>query len=262
MTNFLTKKILKKEDFMVNYSGLSTVELLKIINQKEKYQPAAIEAAHKILSERSYSNDELNAAQAEINLLLNKKIERQERINKKINGITGFIDEHFGIKERSPEKILNLFCAALFLYTFSSSFFNIRELAGYYYSTFTSWSIAILIYVIQLFIIYLLYIRSNWGWILIVAGCVILAIQSILTFVESFSAGEGFLDFIYEPIHPYSQALSFFINTCVILFLNRKNICRQFTITKNGRIATLLIPAGILTVFFIIQYILRNGIII
>lgn len=247
---------------MIYYSGLSTIELLKIIEEKEKYQPDAIEAANRILSERNYSNDELNAAQTEINLLLNKKIERQEKINKKINSVNGFIDEYFGIKERSPEKIVNLFCAGLFLYTFFSGIFNIRDLADYYYSTFTSWSIAILIYMIQLFIIYLLYIRSNWGWILIVAGCVILAIQNIFTFVESFSPREGFLDFLYEPINPYSQAFSFFINTGIILFLNRKNICQQFTITKNGRMATLLIPAGILAVFFIIQYILRTGIVI
>lgn len=101
--------------------------------------------------------------QHRINLSVNKKTERQERINKKINSVNEFINEHFGIKERSPEKVLNLFCAGLFLYTFFSGIFNARELAGYYYSTFTSWSIAILIYLIQLFIIYLLYIRSNWG---------------------------------------------------------------------------------------------------
>ena len=95
--------------------------------------------------------------------MVNKKTERQERINKKINCVNEFINEHFGIKERSPEKVLNFFFAGLFLYTFFGGIFNARELAGYYYSTFTSWSIAILIYLIQLSIIYLLYIRSNWG---------------------------------------------------------------------------------------------------
>ena len=253
---------MKKEDFLTYYSRLSNIELLKILEEKEKYQQDAIDAANEILSERNYSNDELNAVKVEINLFVNKKIERQEKINKKINKANEFIDEYFGIKQRSPEKIFNIFCAALFLYTFFHSIFNIRELAGYYYSSFTSWSIAILIYLIQLFIIYLLYLRSNWGWILIVAGCVILAIQNIITFIESFGPRNGFLDLLYEPINPYSQALSFFINTCVILFLNRKNICQQFTITKKGRMATLLIPAGILAVFLIIQYILRNGIII
>ena len=109
---------MRKEDFLIYYSGLSTVELLKIIEQKENYQPDAIEAANKILSERNYSHDELIAAQAETNLVVNKKIERQEKINKKINSVNAFIDEHFGIKERTAEKKLNFFCAGIFLYIF------------------------------------------------------------------------------------------------------------------------------------------------
>ena len=71
---------MKKEDFLVYYSGLSTVDLLKIIEQKENYQPDAIEAANKILAERNYSNDELIAAQGEINLLLNKNIVASNRL--------------------------------------------------------------------------------------------------------------------------------------------------------------------------------------
>ena len=253
---------MKKEDFLNYYSGLSTIELLKIIEQKENYQPDAIEAATKILSERNYSNDELNAAQTEINLLVNKKIERQEKINKKINRFNEFIDEHFGIKERTPEKKLNFFCAGLFLYIFFSGIFNARDLAGYYYSTFTSWSIAILIYLVQLFIIYLLYVRSNWGWVLIVGGCVFLAVQNIHTLFESFIPRDGFLDFLYAPINPYYTALAFCINISVVLFLNTQMICQQFTISKNGRITTLVIPAGILAIFFILQYIFREGIVI
>ena len=253
---------MKKEEFLVYYSGLSSVELLKIIEQKENYQPDAIEAANKVLSERNYSSDEWNAAQAEINFLVNKKIERQEKINKKINKISDFIDEHFGIKERSPEKKLNLFCAGLFFYTFLSGIFNARAIAGYYYSTFASWSIAILIYLLQLFIIYLLYKRNNWGWILIVGGYVFLAVENIQSFFESFRPKDGFLDFLYAPINPYYTALAFCINIGIVLFLNTKNIHQQFTISKNGRMAALVIPACILAIFFIFQYISRAGIVI
>ncbi len=253
---------MKKEEFLIYYSTLSTVELLKIIEQKENYQPDAIEAANKILSERNYSHDELNTAQSEINLLVNKKLERQERINKKINKFNEFIDDYFGIKERSPEKKLNLFCTGLFLYIFFNGIFNAGDLAGYYYSTVTSWCIAILIYMIQLFIIYLLYIRSNWGWVLIVGGCIILAVENIQAIFESFRPRDDILDFLFAPINPYYIALAFCINTGIVLFLNTKKIHQQFTISKKGRIATLIIPAGILTLIFILQYILRSGIII
>lgn len=253
---------MKKEDFLIYYSGLSTLDLLKILEQEENYQPEAIEAASKVLAERNYSNDELHAAQAEIDLLRNKKIERQERINKKINKLNEFIDEHFGIRQRPPEKKLNFFCAGLFLYIFFSGIFNGRDLAGYYYSTFTSWSIAILIYLIQLFFIYLLYLRSNWGWILIVGGCVLLAVENIRALFESFRPRDGFLDFLYPPINPYYTVVDFCINIAIMLFLNTKGIHQQFTISKKGRTATLVIPAVVLTIIFILQYVSRAGIVI
>ena len=41
---------MKKEDFIRSFSGLSTVELLKILEQKENYQAVAIEVAKDILS--------------------------------------------------------------------------------------------------------------------------------------------------------------------------------------------------------------------
>lgn len=241
---------MKKEDFVKYYSNLSNVELLKIIEEKEKYQPVAIEVAREILSERNYSTDELNVAQTEINFSLNKKLEQREKINKKINSINEFIDEHFGLRERSPEKILNLFCAGLFLYTFFSGIFNIRHVAGYYYSTFASWSIAILTYIIQLLIIYLLYRRSNWGWVLIVAGCIILASQNIQSFISFFSYRN---EFFFIPINPYTQLLASCINIGTVSFLNAKKIREQFTIAKDSRIVTIVVSL-VISVFLIFVF--------
>ena len=230
---------MKPEDFLTYYSNLSTVELLKIIEQKENYQPDAIEAANKILSERGYSNDELNAAREEINLLVNKKIERQEKIDKKINKVNYFVDEHFGLKERSPEKILNLFCAGLLIYTLVSSILNIKFLASlFYYQSFKGYFIAILIYALQVLIIYLLYKRSNWGWACIVISHIFLVTQNVQLFIDSFSYTYSFL---FKPINPYSEAVVFCIHLGIIVFLNSKKIIKQFAITKNNRIAIIII---------------------
>ena len=249
LTNFQIKKILKKEDFLIYYSGLSTVDLLKIIEEKEKYQPDAIEAANKILSERNYSNDELNAAQAEINLLLNKKIERSEKINKKINGVNEFIDEHFGLRERSPEKILNLFCAGLFLYTFFSAIFNIKFLASiFYYKSPKGYFVAILIYTIQFLCIYLLYKRSNWGWVLIVGMHTVLVAQNIDSFIFLFRYRGEFL--FFKPESPYTLLFNLCFNIGVIIFLNTKKIREQFSITRDNRIIT-LIASGVISLLYI-----------
>ena len=240
---------MKKEDFRSHYSGLSNIELLKIIEEKEKYQPDAIEAAGKILSERSYSNDEVNAAKAEINLSVNKKIEPKEKINKKINRVNEFIDEHFGLKERSPEKILNLFCVGLFLYTFFSGIFNIKFLANiFYYKNPKGYFVAILIYAIQLLCIYLLYKRSNWGWVLIVGIHTVLVIQNIDSFIFLFKYRGEFL--FFKPESPYSLLFNLCFNIGVIIFLNAKKIREQFSITRDNRIIT-LIASGLISLLII-----------
>lgn len=106
---------MKKEDFIKYYSALTNFELLKIIEEKEKYQPDAIEAASEILSTRNYSIEELFTAQSEINHGINKKKEKQEKIEQIKNKVNDFVDEHFGFRERTVEKKLNVFCAVLFI---------------------------------------------------------------------------------------------------------------------------------------------------
>jgi hypothetical protein len=246
---------LKKEDFLKTYSRLSNIELLKILGEKQNYQPIAIEAATEILSQRNCSPDELHIAQDEIMITLNKKLEQKEKIDKVKNRVREFIDEYFGLHQRSPQKKLNLFCAIIFLYVLFGGIFNIRDIAGYYYSTFTSWSIAILAYLLQLLFIYLLYKRSNWGWVILVAGCILLAMQNIQSFLQSFKPRTGLFDLLYEPINPYHQVLAFCINICVVLFLNSNSIRQQFTISKDGRTATLIVAASFSAIFiFVFRY--------
>ena len=240
---------MKKEDFLRHYSGLSNIELLKILEEKEKYQPTAIEIAQQILFERNYSNDEMSTAKAEVNFFVNKKKEQQEKTKKKINE---FIDDHFEIRERTPERTLNMFCIGIFLYTLIDAIFNIRHLAGYYYSTFTSWSIAVLIYLIQFVIIYLLYKRNNWGWILLLSVYVISAIFDFHTLYESFYPRKILFSLNSFRINRYYVAIALFFSICVILFLNKNNIFQQFSLAKDTLILTIVVSAIISLLFIFI----------
>ena len=78
---------------------------MKIIEEKRNYEPAAIEVAQQVLSERKYTDDDLFAAKAELDVVLTKKRNRQERINK----INDFVDENFGLDQKTPVRLLNLF---------------------------------------------------------------------------------------------------------------------------------------------------------
>jgi hypothetical protein len=241
---------LKKEDFLRHFSGLSNIELLKILEEREKYQPAAIEMAQQILSERNYSNDEMSTAKAEVNFIVNKKIERQEKINKRINNINEVIDENFGIKEKTPKKLLNLFCFALFLFNLIDGFFSINDFTYLFASRTIGYIFGVLVYLLPLLIIYLLYKRNNWGWILLVAVYAISAILNIQTLYESFTPQNDLFGLFYVRVNPYFVALALFFDACVIWFLNKKNILQQFSIAKDTRILTFAVSA-IISILFV-----------
>ena len=119
---------MKKEYFLKYYTQLSNVELLKILEEKEKYQPEAIVLVNEILLQRSITDEDISQAKSEINFLFNKKKERHEKVEKRITRINEFIDEYFGLEERSPEKILNIFCVLIFIYNLTAGFFSIMVL--------------------------------------------------------------------------------------------------------------------------------------
>jgi hypothetical protein len=72
------------------YIQLSDVELLKIFEEKEKYQPEAIALVSEILAQRNFTDEDEGQARSEINFLLRKKKEQQEKTDNRINRINDF----------------------------------------------------------------------------------------------------------------------------------------------------------------------------
>jgi hypothetical protein len=254
MTIFLKRSVrVKKTDFIRSFSSLSNVELLKILEQQENYQPEAIEVAKEILSERSYDQDELRAAQTEISRLLNKQQRQNEKVERVKVRVNEFIDENFGVHQKTSKKLLNFLCAGLFFYTLLSCIFNIRFIAGYYYSTLKSWFFAICVYLLEFLFIYLLYKRSKWGWVLIVGGAIILSLQAMNSLI-SYYVNKN--EFFFIRTNPYTELLSIVINITIVIFLNTKKIREQFTITGESRRITMVVSV-ILFAFFavVLKYI-------
>lgn len=230
---------MKKEDFIKYYSALTNFELLKIIEEKEKYQPDAIEAASEILSTRNYSIEELFTAQSEINHGINKKKEKQEKIEQIKNKVNDFVDEHFGFRERTVEKKLNVFCAVLFIYIIITALISIsRMFRPFHFIDSKFYTIELLSVLLQLLLIYLLYKRNNWGWIGATGLYLFTSIPSIASFILYFRYKNVFL---FSRSTPYPSLLSFIFCIAVVLFLNSKSVFSQFSIENTGRIATLII---------------------
>jgi len=228
------------------YIRLSNVELLKIIEEKEKYQPEAIILVNEILTQRNLSSEDINQAKSEISLLLNKKRERQEKIDKTISRINLFIDDHFGLKEKSPVKILNLFCIVIFIYTLISGLFSVGSFAGYFNSKIEGYIAGSLLYILQLLIVFLLYKRSNWGWVCYNGFYVFLAVSGIASFILYFYYKS---EFPFIRGNPYPSLVSSIFSTGIVLFLNTRKIVGQFSIQSQGRVTT--IAVSLLSVFFI-----------
>jgi len=238
---------LKKEDFLTYYTRLSNVELLKIIEEKEKYQPEAIALVNEILAQRNFTDEDESQARSEINFLLNKKKEQREKIDNRKHRINEFIDEHFGLRERTPEKLLNLFCVAIFFYSLIVGFFSIKDLAGYFNSKIVGYIVGSLVYILQLLIIFLLYKRSNWGWVCYTGLYVFLAVSAIVSFISYFYYKS---EFPFIRGNPYPSLLSFVWCIGIVLFLNNRKIIAQFSIQDRSRTTTIVVSI-LLSVFFI-----------
>jgi len=168
--------------------------------------------------------------------VLTKKRNRQERINK----INDFVDENFGLDQKTPVRLLNLFCAGLFLFHLIGGLFDINVFKFFFNSKVTAYSFGVLVYLLQLLIIYLLYRRTHWGWVLFIAIHTILALLDL----------SRFLSFFAYLIPNILFNLSYHV--AVIIFLNVKSIHEQFLLTKDKRITTLIVSGIIAAVIIFI----------
>lgn len=156
------------------------------------------------------------------------------------------IDENFGLKERSAKKLFNLFCLVIFLFNLIAGFFSAKNFAGYFISKLNGYIAGVLLFLLPLVIIYLLYKRNNWGWALFVSLNILLGLQDIWLLFEFFQ----YREFLFAPPNPYYILLSLCFHMSIVVFLNSKKIIEQFTITKEGRITTLII-SGLLFILLI-----------
>lgn len=244
---------MNKEDFAKYYDTLSTVELLKILQEKSNYQPHAIEAAEEILSKRNYDNDDLKVARAEVDVQLNKKREKKEAISRQIDQAADFIDENFGIKKRTPAKMLNVFCVGITVYTLLTAIPTFKTLSFVFDDKVKGYLFAALVYMLQFVLIYLLYRRSNWGWVIFIFIAGLLGMGNIGSLISSFQSPN---QLFFIPVNRGVELFSLMINIAIIVFLSSKKIVTQFTISKQGRDTTFILLAVIGGLYFIVEYFL------
>ena len=164
--------------------------------------------------------------------------------------ISDMIDENFGVKEKTPKKLLNLFCLTIFIYSLIDAVSGIKIFAFLFTSKTIGYAVGILIYMLELLIVYLLYKRENWGWFLFLGIYVFLAVGEAWSLFFFFRYRGPF----FFSSSPYMLFVTLCFHTGIIIFLNIKSIHGQFALTRDKRMTALIVSGAI---SFLITFILR-----
>jgi len=183
-------------DFYEIYKDFPTAELLKIVLRPDGYEPEAVEAASRRLSERETTSEDRAAVQKfyeEKDRGVRQKAEKVDHLKEQAADLLQPI-----IKPGpnvAPQKWLNIFLLVLglqFTWTLIQALiavyksvvlvifgagFGVHERVGYRDAASHLLDVNLLINIVTLVYVpwffYLLYKRKRWGWILVFAGILV-----------------------------------------------------------------------------------------
>jgi len=247
--------------FEEKYKSLSNQQLLEIIEEGEKYQPIALEAAKAEIVKREISETDINSAKEKILEREAKKEAKQKRIEgieNKAKGIgTGLLQTINPVKEGNGtvDKKINWFAMCLGIlsvYQVFSQFDFLRFMLTDEYSQFGLETLLIFLPVIvPLVATILFWMRKKIGWILISSFLVFTLVSTIWMFylaLQRRSTSAQYAE-VLEEIFPGPNLSTFFISIIIlsgtIWFLNKYDIREVFQISKETSLMTICITAVI-----------------
>jgi hypothetical protein len=236
------------------YKTYPTTELLKIIKQPGDYQPAAVDAATLILSQRQISQEDVEAVEGIFETEASQKQLRIEKFNSYKSKAADFFEAILlpGTEVKVVKWLNIIFIVIAFqclwqVYTTYQSLRTLFKYDAYVYDYLITLPSVVQLFYLP-FLLYLLVKKKRWGWILLFVdtlGSVILMLYSVLSYSES-------QYFVIDT--PDMQIISIVIKTLLIFFLWRKDISDHFQVTESTkRKALWLTPLGCILVYFIIR---------
>jgi len=200
--------------FTERYKTLSNSELLKIIDNPNDYQPLAVETAEAELAGRQLSDEELESAKAEIDLELQEKAVKKEKMQAFENKVkdvgTSLIDAVHPIQQSTPStsRIINFLSAALAIMFLLTLFKEFGMITFMLFDKTSRWDATMLWYFVQLIFVpvltLLFWLRKKAGWILLWIYCCVSIVNGLallfftLKHPYLFSTTDGFFPTISE----------------------------------------------------------------
>jgi hypothetical protein len=257
-------------DFDEYYRSLSDRQIAEILNDNaDKYQPAALEAARKILEQRGLDENAIEKLKEELTTeqkppksfvnILNRSTTKFEEPEENSEHI---LPLNIRVKKSQIERILIVlnglwvFFGLYFLYTFSLNFLNTIE--NFIYHPLTAFFEVAAIVIMSVAVVKFI-LRKSWGWILLIFNCIASIPASLLNlynFFQLFINNQEIGMFSFRFYYRFTLViLGFLLIAFTIYSLVREDCMKIFNVTKRKKQST--ITVSIFFALFVI-YFLRS----
>jgi len=241
-------------DFYQQYNKLSNQDLLKIVRLPERYVPEAVAIATDILTQREISADELMSVESYLEKVAqseDEEIRQEESDQLRIKEF--IVSMVFPGRIDRLQLFLNILVVLLMVHLGWLIYINI-ELKTIYrecvdcLSNEIDWQ-PVCKWTYYAVVIYLLFFRRKYGWILLMAGCLYMLVDSVLS---------EFFVWVLNARYYYHPAI-LNIYTCVatiacISFISRKQVTEMFKISSQLKRKTMIIAGAVGVIYVLIRF--------
>lgn len=248
---------MSSHQFSQVYKTWSNLELFQLLQNKDDYQPEAVEAATLEINSRNLSREELETLQANHEELQFKKQNTAEKkLAKKLEtGKQKLIADLNPFAEKTITRNIRLLCYALafiVLYNFISDFRMIHTIITHVYLN----SYTVLMLMPYIFIpigIYYFWKKQKFGWSIITIWLVLLVVTIVTSYISELRTADDVFRF-FPRRGPGYYLSSFLIFGGLLTYINTKKITEAFNIDRKFQLQTGVIAALIVAVHWIITF--------
>lgn len=239
-------------DFQTSYANKSNEELLQIILQKDLYQPAAVQAAEKILAARNVTGEERVNAETAIEEKAIEAVKGKEWLQTFGWKADKFVRGYLFPDKRTPAHFIRYFSIAFLAFHLYSFIPYFSYLILLWYTPLWGF-IFTAIEVLTFLMIYWLFKLDKKGWVL-------------LLFYFTFTTASSIYSlFTWTPpmfgisMHPDISVyiFRFFISGLVFYFFNRKDVLDTLQVTRQFQ-KKILLACLIPVILFFLAFILSG----
>lgn len=228
-------------NFKEKFKNYSNIELLKIIKQADKFQPEAVEIATTILQERTILEEDVQESDAYFESIEHKAKQKTAIIN-------GYKDKANDLfepiirpsEDLKPEKWLHIFLIFLCIQYAWTIYNSISDLISFYNCPDCTLDVLLIISYASFFyvpvILYLLFKRRTWGWILIFTESIFIFVLWFANIYMYFKFG-AFYGATVSTL--WSILFSLIIRAGFLIFLWRLPITKLFGVSNKTKKDTL-----------------------